>query len=259
MSLLTRLGLIVLAVAALPVTATPVAAQPLPGTSCSLFPSDSILNIDISGVPVNANSATWMSNMAQNANLHPDLGTFAQWYGMPINVAPPPTGGVTPTFTYDSESDHPAEAYPIDQSTFIEGGPGAPSGSDRHALVVDKNLCKLYEIYNLQNFTNGQKPSAGSGAVWNLASNAMRPNGWTSADAAGLPITPWLLRPDEILAGNVPHAIRFTSHCTSSYIWPASHQAGLCATGFPPMGARFRLRASFNISGFSARVALKVF
>jgi hypothetical protein len=242
-------------------SALQASAQPLPGTSCPLFPADSIFNADISALPVNAQSATWMGNMTQNANLHPDLGTFAQWYGMPVNVAPPPSTSVTPTFTYNTESDHPTEGYPIDQSTFIEGGPSAPSGSDRHALVVNKNLCKLYEVYNLQNFTNGQTPSAGSGAVWDLNSDAMRPDGWTSADAAGLPITPLLLRSDEILAGSVAHAIRFTTHCTNGYIWPASHNAGLCSTGYPPMGARFRLKAGFNIAGYSAttQVVLRAF
>src|SRR5712691_12382224 len=113
----------------------PAGAQPLPGTSCSLFPADSIFNADVSALPVNAQGAAWMSNMTQYSNLHPDVGTFAQQYGIPINVAPPPTSGVTPTFLYNSESDHPAEGYPIDQNTLIEGGPGAPSGSDRHALV----------------------------------------------------------------------------------------------------------------------------
>ena len=232
-----------------------------PGTNCSLFPGDSIFNTDISSLPVNSQSATWTSNMAQNANLHPDMGTFAQQYGMPVNVAPPPTGGVTPTFLYNSDSDHPTEGYPIDQSTFIEGGPSAPTTNDRHALVINKNICKLYEIFNLQNFTNGQTPSAGSGATWDLSSNAMRPNGFTSADAAGLPITPLLLRPDEILAGTIAHAIRFTAHCTSTYIWPASHQAGSCNSAFPPMGARFRLRSSYNISSFSptTQVVLRAF
>jgi len=236
-------------------------AQPLPGTSCSLFPATSIFNTDISSLPVNAKSATWMSNMTQHANLHPDLGTTAQQYGIPINVAPPPSTGLAPTFLYDSESDHPAEGYPIDQSTLIEGGPGASSGSDRHALVEDKNLCKLYELYSLQNFTNGQTPSAGSGAVWDLTSNNMRPNGYTSADAAGLPIAPLLLRPDEILAGSIPHAIRFTTHCTNSYIWPGSHNAGSCNTNYPPMGARFRLKSSFDISSFGAntQVVLNAF
>ena len=202
-----------------------------------------------------------MSNMTQHANLHPDLGTLAQQYGLPINIAPPPSTGLTPTFLYDSESDHPSEGYPIDQDTLIEGGPGASSGSDRHALVEDKNLCKLYELYNLQNFTNGQTPSAGSGAVWDLTSNNMRTNGYTSADAAGLPIAPLLLRPDEILAGSITHAIRFTTHCTNSYIWPGSHNAGSCNTNFPPMGARFRLKSSYNISGFAptTQVVLNAF
>jgi len=222
-----------------------------PGTSCNMFPSDSVFNTDISSLPVNTQSATWMSNMAQNANLHPDMGTVAQQYGMPVNVAQPPTTSVTPTFLYNSDSDHPTEGYPIDQSTLIEGGPGAPTTSDRHALVINKNLCKLYELFNLQNFTNGQTPSAGSGATWDLSSNAMRTDGFTSADAAGLPITPLLLRPDEIQAGLIAHAIRFTAHCTSTYIWPASHQAGSCSTAFPPMGARFRLRSSYDISSFS--------
>ena len=241
--------------------APPVMAQPIPGTSCNLFPADSIFNSDISSLPVNAQSATWTSNMTQHSNLHPDLGTVAQQYGMPINVAPPPTTAVTPTFLYNSESDHPAEGYPIDQNTLIEGGPGAPSGSDRHALTLNKNLCKLYEIYNLQNFTNGTTPSAGSGAVWDLSSNAMRPDTWTSADAAGLPMMPLLLRPDEILAGSITHAIRFTNHDSHGYIWPGSHQAGSSDPTLPPMGARFRLRASFDISRFSAntQVVLRAF
>jgi hypothetical protein len=230
----------------------PVGAAPLPGTTCALFPPDSAFNADISALPVNAQSATWTSNMTQQTTLHPDLGTPAQLYGMPTNVAPPPTSGVTPAFAVNSESDHPAEGYPIDQSTLIEGGAAALTTSDRHAPVVNKSTCKLYEIYNLQNFTNGQTPQAGSGAVWDLSSDAMRPNGWTSADAAGLPITPLLLRPDEILAGSIAHAIRFTTHCTHGYIWPGSHDAGLCDATYPPMGARFRLRASFDISGFSA-------
>jgi hypothetical protein len=263
--LISGLAAVMLAVAGLSLGlspgAAPVAAEPLPGTTCSLFPADNVLNTDVSSLPPNAQSATWMGNMTQAANIHPDLGTLAQLYGMPVNVAPPPSTGLAPTFLYDSESDHPAEGYPIDQSTLIEGGSGAPSGSDRHALVEDMNRCKLYEIYNLQNFTNGQTPQAGSGAVWDLTSNAMRPIGWTSADAAGLPITPLLLRPDEILARSITHAIRFTAHCTHGYIWPASHDAGLCGASFPPMGARFRLRANFDVSGFApaTQVVLRAF
>src|SRR5712691_287829 len=217
--MLARLGAAVVLGAMLPIAGVaPAAAQPLPGTSCTLFPANNILNADVSALPVNAQNAAWLGNMTQNTNLHPDLGTFAQWYGMPVNVAPPPTTALTPTFNFDSESDHPAEGYPIDQSMWIEGGPGAASGSDRHALVVNKNLYKLYEIYNLQNFTNGTQPIAGSGAVWDLSSNTMRPLGWTSADAAGLPITPLLLRPDEILAGSIAHAIdRKSTRLNSSH------------------------------------------
>jgi hypothetical protein len=233
-----------------------------PGTTCTMFPASSIFNTDVSTLPVESRSATWMGNMTQNADIHPDLGTFAQQYGIPINVAPPPSTGVTPSFAFDSESDHPTEGYPIDQTTLIEGGASAPSGSDRHALVIDKSRCKLYELYNLQNFTNGQAPQAGSGATWDLTSNAMRPAGWTSADAAGLPIAPLLLRPDEIQGGVIAHAIRFTAHCTDvAYTWPASHQAGSCGSTFPPMGARFRLKAGFDISGYSAstQVVLRAF
>jgi hypothetical protein len=204
-----------------------------------------------------------MSNMTQNSNLHPDLGTTAQQYGMPINVAPPPSSGLTPTFLYDSESDHPAEGYPIDSTTKIEGGASAPSGSDRHALILNSSLCKLYEVYNLQNYPGAGQPwAAGSGATWTLSSDAMRPPGWTSADAAGLPMMPLLLRPDEILAGAVNHAVRFTAHCTANtYMWPASHLAGSCSSAYPPMGARFRLRSTFNISSFSAdaQVVLRAF
>jgi hypothetical protein len=252
-SLLARSSIALIASSLMSAASTTTAvAQPIPGTTCAVFPPDSIFNTDISALPVNPQSATWMANMTQNAFLHPDLGTTAQQYGIPINVAPPPTTGVTPTFLFDSESDHPAEGYPIDQTTKIEGGPGAPSGSDRHALVVSSTNCKLYEIYNLQNFINGQTPQAGSGAVWDLSSNAMRPIGWTSADAAGLPMAPLLLRSDEVLAGSITHAIRFTAHCTHGYIWPGSHDAGSCDATYPPMGARFRLKSTFNISGFSA-------
>jgi hypothetical protein len=260
--LLARLGVALILAACLPVlTASPAAASPLPGTSCSLFPTDSIFNTDISGLPVHPQSATWKGNMTQHTNLHPDFGTVAQQYGIPFNVAPPPSAGLAPAFLYDGESDHPAEGYPINQGTLTEGGPAAPGGSDRHALVVNKNTCKLYELFNLQNFVDGQRPSAGSGAVWDLRSNAMRPDGWTSADAAGLPILPLLLRPDEIQAGSINHAIRFTTHCTHGHIWPGSHDAGLCASGFPPMGARLRLRSSFDISGFSppTQVVLRAF
>jgi len=123
--LITGATALLLVLPMLAASGTVAAAPPLPGTSCSPFPANSIFNTDISSLPVNARSATWMSNMTQHANLHPDFGTFAQQYGIPINIAPPPSTGLTPTFLYNSESDHPSEDYPIDQSTLIEGGPGA--------------------------------------------------------------------------------------------------------------------------------------
>src|SRR4030088_2050128 len=136
-AMLARLSAILLFGVALPIAAAPaVSAQPLPGTTCSLFPANNVLNTDVSALPLNAQSQTWKGNMSQNSNLHPDLGTFAQWYGIPVNVAPPPATGITPTFLYYTESEHPTEGYPIDQNAWIEGGPAAPSTTDRHALVV---------------------------------------------------------------------------------------------------------------------------
>ena len=241
-------------VAALLPTTSNVAAQPIPGTTCNLFPANNILNTDISSLAVASQSAMWKNNMAQNAKLHPDLGTVAQQYGMPLNVAPPPTTGLTPTFGYYSQSDHPAEGYPIDQSTLIQGGPSAPSGSDRHALVVNKNSCKLYELYNLQNFTTGQQPSAGSGAVWDLTSNAMRTDGFTSADAAGLPIFPAIVRFDDVARGIVRHAMRVTVRRTRrAYVYPARHFASRDTNAsLPRMGDRLRLRRDFDVSIFPA-------
>ncbi len=131
--------------------------------------------------------------------------------------------------------------------TKIEGGPGA--SGDRHAIVVDKSTCRVYETFATR--SSAGKWKAGSGATWSLRSNALRPAGWTSADAAGLPILPGLLRLDEVKAGRVTHAIRFTTDVTDrSYVWPARHQAGsVSSAAYPPMGARFRLKASFSTAG----------
>jgi hypothetical protein len=148
---------------------------------------------------------------------------------------------VAVTFDYADESD--PGPYPLGDDTPIEGG------SDRHALVVDSGTCRLYETWDTRHSPAGW--TAGSGAQWSLRSNALRPAGWTSADAAGLPILPGLLRPDEVAAGHVDHAIRFTVARTDrSYVWPARHQAGAVADpNVPPMGARFRLRASYPTAG----------
>ena len=224
------------------------AAAPVPGTSCSVFPADNVWNMDVSRLPVALENRVWKKAMhAGSTLLHPDFG--APPYGMPFNVV----GKATPTervrFTYADESDR--VRYPFTAKTRIEGG------SDRHALMIDKDTCSLYELFAAR--WNGGKPRAGSGAVFDLSSNALRSAGWTSADAAGLPIFPGLVRYDEVKAGAIDHAIRFTVACTPNrYVWPARHEAGVANADCPPMGARFRLRAGFGERGYSpaARVVL---
>jgi hypothetical protein len=148
-------------------------------------------------------------------------------------------------FQYASESDR--GPYPFSARTPIEGGPRA--GGDRHALMVDPKTCALYELYNAR-YRAGGRSTAGSGAIWSLTSNHLRPATWTSADAAGLPILPGLVNYDEVASGHLDHAIRFTAQTTDRrFIWPARHQAGAVSNGdYPPMGARFRLDPSFHLS-----------
>jgi hypothetical protein len=206
-----------------------------------------VWHADISGLPVNAHSAAWMGNMnAGSTRLHPDFGPSGEAvpYGIPYTVVPDSHGKVHPSFDYADESD--PGPYPFGSDTPIEGGPQA--SGDRHALMVDKDTCVLYELYDA-NWNNGQ-PTAGSGAVFDLRGDNLRPSTWTSADAAGLPILPGLLRLDEVKAGHVDHAVRFTAQRTDrSFVWPARHQAGAANdANLPPMGARFRLKASYDIS-----------
>lgn len=179
-----------------------------------------------------------------SAGLHPDFSAAGS-YGIPYNIVGSSTPRTTVTFQYDSESDH--VGYPIPANPLIEGG------SDRHLLMVDTNACRLYELYDAAKTAAGW--TAGSGATWDLTSNALRPDGWTSADAAGLPILPGLVRYDEVAAGAIDHAIRFTAPRTcAGHIYPARHDAGSgsCAT-YPPMGLRLRLKAGTDISGFGAQ------
>jgi hypothetical protein len=235
------------------VVATPRAAHAafVPGTTCNVFPSDNIWNTDISHLPVNANSATWIgSTMPASGLTHPDFG--GPPYGIPYNLATNATPTKSFNFTYAGESD--PGPYPIPSSPQIEGG------SDRHMLVLNKDTCKLYETFATDLTTN--PPNAGSGAIFDLNSNQLRTAGFTSADAAGLPIFPGLLRFDEVNAGFVGHAIRFTVHNTdNTYLWPARHQAGINDPTLPPMGARFRLKMSYNDPslGAEAQVVLTAF
>ena len=235
-----------------PFGSTPAAgtAARLPGTSCTAFPADNIWHADISAAPVNPMSAQWLSNMqASTRKLHPDFGPSGDPnnpYGIPITVVTAAHAVVPVAFDYASESDQ--VKYPLGSDTKIEGG--ANSGGDMHALIVNATTCELYETWDTRQLSNGTW-AAGSGAVWNLASDALRPAGWTSADAAGLPIMPGLLRYDEVLSGNVDHAIRFTTNITSTaYVWPARHEAGsTSSSAYPPMGAWFRLRANYPTAG----------
>jgi hypothetical protein len=228
------------------------AGTPVPGApNCPMFPADNVWNTPIANLPVNPNSAAWMASMdSATTNLHPDFGPSddpSTPYGIPYTVVSPSTPQTNLTFQYASESD--PGPYPFTSSTPIEGS--QQSTGDRHAIMVNPSTCTLYELYDARYNASGS--TAGSGAIWNLTSNALRPAGWTSADAAGLPILPGLLRYDEVQSGVITHAIRMTAQSTdTSYIWPARHEAGSSSNpDLPPMGARFRLKASYDISGYS--------
>jgi hypothetical protein len=174
--------------------------------------------------------------------LHPDYGPSGDPkspYGIPWQVVSPSQPLVPVTFDYADQSDK--GPYPLSATTLIEGG------SDRHALMVNPSTCTLYELFDTY-YHPGGKSTAGSGAIWHLRSDALRPAGWTSADAAGLPILPGLVNYNEVSSGAMHHAIRFTVQCTQqSYLWPARHEAGQNNSKCPPMGARFRLNAGFNL------------
>lgn len=218
---------------------------PLPGApKCKIFPADNVWNKDISNLPVHPASAAWIRSIGFDQPIHPDFGRNLS-YGIPYNVTGASTAKVSVDFYYADESDR--GPYPIPTHPKIE------KGGDRHILIVDRDACRLYELYDVSRV--GAAWSAGSGAIWNLSSNALRPNGWTSADAAGLPILPGLVRYDEVARGVINHALRFTAPRTRKYhIYPARHHASDSTDpALPPMGARIRLKSSFDISGFSPK------
>jgi len=234
-----------LAVALLILFSVPVAAPPLPGApDCRMFPADNVWNKDISRLPVHPASAAWIRSIGFDSDLHPDFGRNRSW-GIPYNVVGSQTPKVEVQFAYADESD--AGPYPIPANPRVEGG------GDRHILIVDRDNCRLYELYDVARTEGGW--TAGSGAIWNLWSNALRPNGWTSADAAGLPILPGLVRFDEVARGVINHALRFTApHTRKAHIYPARHHASYSMDpALPPMGARVRLKGSFDVSSFSRR------
>ena len=219
----------------------------LPGApGCSVFPTTNVWNRRIDDRAVASNSATMISAIGLDRGLHMDFGSYAG-YGIPYQVVSSATPRSAVAFDYDDESDQ--VGYPIPTDPLIEGGTDATG--DRHILMVDRDACRLFELFNARRLGNDWR--AGSGATWDLRSNTLRPAGWTSADAAGLPILPGLVRYEEVAAGAIKHALRFTTNRTrDAYIYPARHYAGESAsTSLPPMGLRVRLKASVNTSGYS--------
>lgn len=223
------------------VVKTPVVRPAPTVNSCPVFPADNAWNKDISALPAHPNSQVYIKSIGLDARLHPDFGETIT-YGIPYNLVSETPKKVSVRFLYASESD--VGPYPIPPNPRIE------SGGDKHLIVLDSATCTLYELYNASLVGNSWR--ADSGAIFDLRSNALRPDSWTSADAAGLPIYPGLVRYDEVASGQINHALRFTAPRTQNgYIHPATHQAGENNLALPPMGLRVRLKADYDISSFS--------
>jgi hypothetical protein len=233
--------------------------QPGPGTtlaSCPVFPADNAWNRDVSSAPVNSSSNQYLANILAHggSHLHADFGGHGE-YGIPFTTVAADQPARPINFTaYGDESD--PGPYPVPLNAPVEGG--ATSDGDRHVITVDTATCTLYELYRA--FPRSDHWDADSGAVFDLRSNATRPLGWTSADAAGLPIFAGLARYDEVASGEIHHALRFTvAHTQQGFILPATHFASSDTDpNAPPMGLRLRLEASFDISQYQgeARVIL---
>lgn len=244
------------------------ALSPLPASShrlpdaprCPVFPADNQWNLKVDDLPVHRNSDAIVQSIGLDQGLHPDFGS-GRYNGAPIGIPYVTVGRdqrkVPISFEYDDESD--PGPYPIPRDAPIEGG--RDSSGDRHVIVVDKARCKLYEVFAAYPENGGDRWSVGSGATWDLRSNDLRPKGWTSADAAGLPILPGLARYSDVKKGSIDHALRFTvSRTRRAYIYPARHFASSDTNpDLPAMGQRLRLKAGFDISGFSkqAKVVLR--
>jgi hypothetical protein len=216
------------------------------------FPADSLWNADISSAPVDPSSAAVINFIGAGITMHADFGA-GQYLGSTIGIPYLVVGGQQPPVTfnftaYGSESD--PGPMPVPVTAPIEGYPN-PGAGDRHVLVLDNSNCFLYELFG--SYVSGNSWNAGSGAVWDLLSNEQRPYTWTSADAAGLPIFPGLVRYDEVAAGKISHALRFTlQNSRAAFIPPASHWAANSSnSNAAPMGMRMRLKASFDVSGYS--------
>jgi hypothetical protein len=249
--------------------AGPAAAVPTIG-SCPVFPANHYWNTPVDALPVHPSSAAWVNSLGAATRLHPDWGNvLADNYGIPFVTVALPGQGIVPIVYgpdgYPDESDLTGLSIPPDAP--IEGG--AASDGDRHVLVIETANCMLYELYRAFPLNGGQSWRVDASARFDLRANSLRPAGWTSADAAGFAIFPGLVRYDEVAAGEIAHAIRFTAsriwgreNGQPKYLWPARHGSGSGTDpNTPPMGARFRLKASFDISGFDPRtqVILRAF
>ncbi len=234
------------------------AARPLPGApACPIFPADNPWNQRVDQLPVARNSARMIAAIGLDAPVHADFGSGlydGEPIGIPITVVSKRTPRRKVSFAYAGQSDR--GPYPLPAHPRIEGGPR--STGDRHILLVDRDTCRDYELFAAYPLHGGTRWRAGSGAIFNLRSDHLRPAGWTSADAAGLPILPGLARYDEVRAGVIDHALRFTAPCTArSFVYPARHFATNCnGHGDPPMGLRVRLKANVDLAGlpYQARI-----
>jgi hypothetical protein len=209
---------------------------------CPVFPPDNALNQEVAAAPVDPRSGQYIASIGASAHLHPDFGANPE-YGIPYAVVGARQPKVAIAFTEYGEESDPGP-YPIPPTAPVE------RGEDRHVLVAQEGSCRLYELYHARRAGAGWQ--AGSGAVFDLASDRLRPEGWTSADAAGLPIFPLLVRYPDVAAGRIDHALRVTVPRTQrGYIHPATHFASSSSDpSLPPMGLRLRLRASFSLAGF---------
>jgi len=236
-------------------TQAPVPAPPPAGTSlggCPNLPADDVWHADVSALPVHERSAAYVASIGAGASVKADFGS-GLWDGGPIGIPVTYVAGGAPVpvgFDYADESD--PGPYPVPRDAAVEGGSDADG--DRHVLVVDTTTCRLFEMWNAHPAADGSW-SAGSGAVFDLRSHRLRPAGWTSGDAAGLPIAPGLVRYDEVAAGRIDHAIRVTvPRSQNRYVWPARHAASSSSDpALPPMGLRLRLRAGVDLSRLPAQ------
>lgn len=244
----------VLAIGILALGTGVLSAQSPTISGCSVFPADNVWNAKVDTLPLAQYSSSYIQTISATKGVHADFGS-GNWDGGPIGIPFVVVPGTQPKvpvkITWADESD--PGPYPIPPDAPVEGG--SQSTGDRHVIVLDQGQCILYELFAATKNADGSWKAA-SGSRFDLKSNALRPAGWTSGDAAGLPILPGLVRYDEVASGEIRHAIRFTAPQTAaSYIWPARHKASsLTGTQYPPLGQRFRLKASFDISGFPAPV-----